>query len=586
MSCTTPSTHRLLPALALLALPAALGGCQHDAQHHAGYHHHHHHDHAHGHGHDHVEWLTRPELLQRMFDGYGTGDLALWDQHLAADARCSMNAARMNGTGFIAEMRRSFESFEDRRITGVEVLAVKDAADRIMTPTRFRWSATAIATGRPVEVDCMAWIQWEGNTIVVFEEVFDEVPIREALEVPDAPASARLMDSVEQRAELVRSRFASMDLPAAVCAVVTADGHAEFVELGTRTPGDPTPVDADSLFDIASMTKAVTTVAALQMVEQGRVSLDQPLEGILPELAEIEILHADGTRTPATRPITLRDLLRHTAGFGYSFTSPQIMAELELDPSTGWPLPETIAEGEYDWGFGVQPRRVFESGTDWQYGRNLGVVGRMVERLSGQDLDTYFKEHVFMPLGMTRSGYNPEASLLADRVQMHVRDPGTGVPRPGQPFRPDRLETFYGGGGLYSTPRDYGRFLACLLNGGELDGVRILDRSLVEEMAEDQLPEGILVTMEGFPGADPDRRSFTNEFDDGYGLAWAIDHGAKDGLRPEGVGYWSGIHNTYYTFDPERGVAVMFFSQMQPFDDVAAYELYRTWEDEVYRSIL
>ena len=577
--------HRTNSFPAMLLAPLLVAGCQTSAPHHSsGHHHHDHHAHDHEHGHDHVEWLTRPELLERMFAGYAAGDLALWNQHLDPAARCALNARRMSGLEFVDEMERSFETFGDRRITNVEVLAVKDDAGRIMTPTRFDWSAIARPTGRRIDVTCMVWIQWDGNTIVVFEEVFDEVPFQDAME--GLPASARLRENAADRAEVVRTSFDSMDLPAAVCAVVTAEGHAEFIEMGVGSPDDPTAVDADSLFDIASMTKAVTTVAALQMVEQGKVDLDEPLEGILPELAEIEILHADGTRTPATRPITLRDLLRHTAGFGYSFTSPQIMAELEIDPATGWPAPETIAEGEYDWGFGVQPRRVFESGTDWQYGRNLGVVGRMVERLSGQDLDTYFHEHIFVPLGMDRSGYNPGESLQAERVQMHVRDPGTGVPLPSPPFRPDRVEPFYGGGGLYSTPRDFGRFLACLLNGGELDGVRILDRSLVEEMAEDQLPEGILVTMDGFPGADPDRRSFTNEFDDGYGLAWAIDHGAKDGLRPEGVGYWSGIHNTYYTFDPERGVAVMFFSQMQPFDDVAAYELYRIWEDEIYRSIL
>ena len=384
----------------------------------------------------------------------------------------------------------------------------------------------------------------------------------------------------------IREAYAQTSVPAAVAAVVTRDGHAEFVELGVADPDRAQPVTADSIFDIASMTKAITTVAALQMVEQGRVSLDEPLERIMPELDQIEIIEIDGTRHPASQPITLRDLLRHTAGFGYFFNSPQIAAELEFDPVTGWPVDQPVEAGTYDWGFDIQPRRVFEAGTAWRYGRNIGVAGRLVERLSGQDLDTYFHAHIFDPLGMDSSGFNPSPPLLAERVRMHVRQPETGEPIPSPAFRPDRMETFYGGGQLYSSPRDYARFLRCLLDGGELDGVRILSSDLVQQMMVDQLPPGLRVTMPPMPGTSTDRRSFVDEFDDGYSLGWAIEAGESDGFRPEGVGYWSGIHNTFYTIDSERGFAVLFFSQLQPFDDREAYELYRMWEDGIYRAVI
>ncbi len=401
-----------------------------------------------------------------------------------------------------------------------------------------------------------------------------------------AAMEARLAASAETRAAVVETTFEGMDLPAAVCAMVTRDGHVEFVPMGPADPATATPVGPDSIFDIASMTKAITTVAALQMVEAGRIGLDDPLEPVLPELREIEIIAADGSRRVATQSITLRDLLRHTAGFGYAFNSPQIAAQLEFDPETGWPVHEVTMEGEYDWGFEVRPRRVFESGTDWLYGRNIGIAGKLVERLSDRDLDTYFRENIFEPLGMDRSGFNPSPALLEDRVRMHVRDPESGEPKPASPFRADRLESFYGGGYLYSTPRDYARFLRCLLAGGELDGVRILDSATIDRMMTDQLPDGIRVVMPANPDRPAARRTFGNDFDDGFGLGWAIETGEADGLRPEGVGYWSGAHNTYYTIDPDRGVAVLFFSQMQPFDDVAAYELYRTWEDEIYRAVL
>lgn len=405
-----------------------------------------------------------------------------------------------------------------------------------------------------------------------------------------AAMKTRLAASADTRAAAIETAFDGMDLPAAVCVLVTPDGPAEFVSMGTQDPDDSRPVGPDSLFNIASMTKAITTVAALQMVEQGRVTLDEPLEPYLPELRDIEILAEDGSRRPATRPITLRDLLRHTAGFGYFFNSPQIAALLETDPITGWPMPSPTPEGAYDWGFGMPPRRVFESGEGWLYGRNVGIAGKLVERLSGEDLDTYFQRNIFEPLGMTRTGFNPEPDLLAERVQVHLRDPASGTPMPAGYFRPDRLETFYGGGDLYSTPRDYAIFLQCLLDGGELDDVHILDESLVAEMMRDQLPAGLRVDMPPMPGRPPARRAYTDEHDDGYSLGWAIETTAEgdepDGLRPDGVGYWSGIHNTYFTVDPDRGVAIIFFSQIQPFDDVAAHELYRTWEDEVYRAIL
>ena len=166
-----------------------------------------------------------------------------------------------------------------------------------------------------------------------------------------------------ERSASLRRSFEESRVPTAVAVVATRDGRTEFVEMGNLDPDDPRPVTADSLFDIASMTKAITTVAALQMVEAGRIGLDDPLEPVLPELREIEIIAEDGSRSVATRAITLRDLLRHTAGFGYAFNSPQIAAELEFDPETGWPVHEVATEGEFDWGFEVRPLRVFESGT-------------------------------------------------------------------------------------------------------------------------------------------------------------------------------------------------------------------------------
>ena len=488
----------------------------------------------------------------------------------------------MDGDQLVAALASAHDVFREIRVDDLVIETIDVGNGRSITPVKFDWSATVNTTGITVEIPCQVWIEWEGTRIVSYQEVFDREPLTRAME---AEVESRLEATASQRFELTRMEFEAADLPAAICGVVTREGRTEFVSLGTHGPDDDRPVDPDSIFNIASMTKAITSVAALQMVERGLIGLDDPLETILPELDGIQILLPNGSRRPATRPITLRDLLRHTGGFGYMFNSPQIMAEMTLDPSTGWPEPEVVDDEDFDWGFGIQPRRVFEAGTRWQYGRNLGVAGKMVERLSGDDLETYFQKNILRPLGMTRSGYNPPAGMLADRVQMHTRGLLTGRPMATPPLRPDRIDTFYGGGDMYSTPRDYATFLRCLLGGGEIDGVRILDADLVSLFMTDQLPEGIEVSLDPMPGAASDRRSSLDDHDDGYSLGWAIEVGGEDGLRPEGVGYWSGIFNTYYTVDPANGLAIVFFSQMQPYDDAGAYELYRRYEDEVYRAI-
>ena len=402
-----------------------------------------------------------------------------------------------------------------------------------------------------------------------------------------APANGLTdLDAQHARSETAHAMFKRAGLANTVLGFVTRDGDQEFVSMGTRRLGGEQPVDADTLFDVASMTKAITATAALQLVEQGKLSLDEPLEALMPELKQIKIIQSDGSRRAPTRPLTLRDLLRHTSGFGYFFNTPLIAAEMELDPASGFPKPETVEQGVYDWGFGVQPRRVFDTGERWCYGRGVGVAGKIIERVAGVDLDTYFKRHIFGPLGMTRSGFNVSEDLMNARAAMHARVPATGELVAMPDMRPAPMKSFYGGGSLLSTPRDYATFLRCMLNGGELAGVRILGADMVAMMTSDQLPTGVRVKMEATPGPRPeDRRSFVGEEDDGYSLAWAIEVGGDDGARPEGVGYWSGIFNTYYTIDPERGVAIFSFTQVMPFDDPEAYELYRRYEDAVYTEL-
>ena len=380
----------------------------------------------------------------------------------------------------------------------------------------------------------------------------------------------------------VDKAFNKTNLPFAVLGVSLDKNDPVFYSYGDSNP--------DAIFEIASMTKAITSTAVMQLVEEGKIDLDLSIEEYLPEINQIKILNKDLSSSERDIPITMRHLLTHTSGFVYFFNSLRVMEDLGMSPGD-WPQPEALSPDEYDWGFNApQPRQIFEAGDRWHYGRSLGIAGRVIERVSGLDLDTYFKENIFKPLGMDRSGYNLSQSVRNDLMPMSMRDVSSGALSALPSMRPIPMKRFYGGGDLLSTPNDYTRFLQCLVNGGELDGVRILSKNSVESFFRNQLPEGMTLKhplVEAFnrPNDSPQRTVFDEK--DTHSYAWTIEANPNErGKRPQGVGAWSGIYNTYYTVDKERRIVVVAFMQLLPFNDGEAYELYREFEDLVYDSLM
>ena len=380
----------------------------------------------------------------------------------------------------------------------------------------------------------------------------------------------------------VDKAFNKTNLPFAVLGVSLDKNDPVFYSYGDSNP--------DAIFEIASMTKAITSTAVMQLVEEGKIDLDLSIEEYLPEINQIKILNKDLSSSERDIPITMRHLLTHTSGFVYFFNSLRVMEDLGMSPGD-WPQPEALSPDEYDWGFNApQPRQIFEAGDRWHYGRSLGIAGRVIERVSGLDLDTYFKENIFEPLEMDRSGYNLSQSVRNDLMPMSMRDVSSGALSALPSMRPIPMKRFYGGGDLLSTPNDYTRFLQCLVNGGELDGVRILSKNSVESFFRNQLPEGMTVKhplVEAFnrPNDSPQRTVFDEK--DTHSYAWTIEANPNErGKRPQGVGAWSGIYNTYYTVDKERRIVVVAFMQLLPFNDGEAYELYREFEDLVYDSLM
>ncbi|HLZ69620.1 MAG TPA: serine hydrolase domain-containing protein [Dehalococcoidia bacterium] len=346
---------------------------------------------------------------------------------------------------------------------------------------------------------------------------------------------------------------------------------------GTRTLGQDAPMTPDTVFWIASMTKAITSAAAMQLVEQGKLSLDEPLGTLLPQLAAPQVLEgfdAQGAPRlrPARRPITLRRLLSHTAGFCYDIWNAEMARYVEHAGLPG------IAECK---NAALSTPLVFDPGERWEYGINIDWAGKAVEAASGQRLDGYLRAHIFEPLGMNDSGFVIGAAQRERLAGMHARNPDGSLTA--IPFElPQEPEFFMGGGGLYSTGPDYLTFLQALLHEGSFNGARILRPESVAEMAKNQTGElnvGLLKT------ANP---AFSNdaEFFPGlvkkWGLGYMITTEEAPTGRSAGSLAWAGLANTYYWLDPTKGIAGVILTQVLPFVDGAVMRLFDRYERAIY----
>lgn len=369
----------------------------------------------------------------------------------------------------------------------------------------------------------------------------------------------------------LESAFAASGLAGAVTMILDADGTRYARAFGETTAGGGA-MQEDTIFQIASMTKALVTVGALQLVEQGRLSLDAPIGDVLPELADPQVLtgfDADGkpqTRS-AARPLTLRHLLTHTSGYGYAFIHPEV---LQYYTAVGMPKAGTLDT--------IRMPLMFDPGERWEYGVGIDWAGLAIEAVTGQRLGEYLTQHVFAPLGMTQTAFRD--ALPEDAAKVHARLPEGGL----QPL-PVFLgggEFDMGGGGLTSTARDYARFVRMILRGGELDGARVLKTETVAEMARNQVGD----LRAGYMGtAMPEMSQPFDTFPDqhtGWGLGFLINPEQGPNGRAPGSLAWAGIFNSYYWIDPSSGVAGVFMSQLSPFGDPGALDMFGALERMAY----
>jgi CubicO group peptidase (beta-lactamase class C family) len=379
---------------------------------------------------------------------------------------------------------------------------------------------------------------------------------------PTAPSDATLAAAVNRG-----------DIPGVVAMAVRADGILYQGAFGTADAGRRRPMTIDALFRIASMTKAITSVAALQLFEQGRFRLDDPAEKYLPELANLSVFESfDGATgaykvRPAAKKVTIRHLFTHTSGLGYGFTSPTVR---DFKPRDG----EEYSAGPL----------LFEPGEQWMYGTSVDWLGRLVESLSGKNLEEYFRDRIFVPLRMTDTFYNVPENKVARLVTVHRRQDGRPdgalAEQPNQPPRP--VTVFNGGGGLISTAGDYTRFLRMLLNGGALEGARILSPATVAMIGQNQIGNvGVTALRSALPDTSMDF-TFINGGRDRWGLGFLITTDHVAGKRSAGSLSWGGIDNTYFWVDPTRGIAGVIMMQFLPFADTKALAVYDSFERSVY----
>ena len=373
--------------------------------------------------------------------------------------------------------------------------------------------------------------------------------------------------------ETLRSGIERRKIPAAVGMFASGGKTLYSGAFGTRDSSG-VAVTTDSIFSIASMTKAITTVAALQLVEQGKVTLHEPVSRHLPQLSKLEVLDGFDKDTgkprlrPARTPVTLKHLLTHTSGFCYDTWDGDMFhyasqAREQATPGAMQPL-------------------MFEPGTRWQYGQGCDWAGRLVESISNMTLEEYFQKHILGPLGMQDTSYILPPAKFERLVTRYQRQPDDSLEQ-ARRAQPNPPKEFNGGGGLYSTTGDYTRFLQMILGKGTgVNGAKILQPKTVAAMEVNQIGAATAGKMKSYLPATSSDVDIQPGATEKWGLGFLINTTAYPGGRAAGSLAWAGLYNTFYWIDAKRrrcGVLMMAFL---PFVDKEALGLLGDFERSVY----
>ena len=388
------------------------------------------------------------------------------------------------------------------------------------------------------------------------------------------------MQSKSQIDQLLRQMSDAKEIPGVVAIAATGKETIYQGAFGKRDLSNDVAMTPDSVFWIASMTKAITSAAGMQLVEQGKLSLDEPIGKVLPDLASPQVLEGFDAKgepklRPAKKPITLRHLMTHTAGFAYDMWNGDVGKYLE---KTGTPGIISCLNAA------LKTPIMTDPGTRWEYGTNIDFVGKAVEAASGKKLDAYLHDNVFTPLGMSDTGFKIGDSQRKRLVGMHAR--GEDGSLAAIPFELEQNPEFHmGGGGLYGTAGDYLKFCQMILNKGKGNGHQVLKPETVALMGQNNIGD---LTMGKMPTVAP---MYTNDVDlypdivKKWGLSFLINTAKTPEGRSAGSLAWAGLANTYYWIDPARDVAGVILMQLLPFADKKCLEAFAGFERGVYAGL-
>jgi CubicO group peptidase (beta-lactamase class C family) len=365
------------------------------------------------------------------------------------------------------------------------------------------------------------------------------------------------------------------DTPGVVALVVNREGTLYEGTAGKLDSTRGTPMSMDAIFNIASMTKPVTSVAIMMLLEQGKLTLDDPVSKHLSGFDKLQVItrfnEADGTyeARPARNVMTIRHLLTHTSGIAYAFTSPALARLQQGTTKSEWEFP-----------------LMHEPGEKWTYSASTRVLGLIVEKITGVPLETYYQEHIFRPLGMKDTSFAVPAEKHARVPPVQRRAEGALQQQPPATLPTTPPNPSRGDGGLYSTAHDYGLFIRMLLNGGKLGSARVLSERSVKLMGENHIGAVFVDTQtistpalsKPFPlGAGQDK----------FGLGFQVASKSEDAktYRSPGSLSWAGIYNTEFWIDPALQVGGVHLMQVLPFYDDGAIRALREFEAAVYRAV-
>jgi methyl acetate hydrolase len=369
-------------------------------------------------------------------------------------------------------------------------------------------------------------------------------------------------------------------IPGVIAMVADSDGVIYQGVAGERSTSTDDDMTMDTIVRIASMTKAITSVAIMQLVEQGKINLDDSASDYLAFIGDAQVLDGfDADEKPILRapstPVTVRHLLSHTSGYVYEIWNKKAAKYVEQGR-----VESMMTGGD---GFYAAPL-MSDPGSKWEYGISTDILGRLVEAITGQTLDDYFKEYIFLPLGMSDTYFNVPDDKAARMAPLFSRSPDGKLTE--SPVSNTPTSNFSGGGGLSSTANDYIRFMRALLNGGELDGVRILNAGSIELMAQNHIGE--LEAANSIISSDPTLSNDVNVFPhsvDKFGLGFLINTEPVPGGRSSGSLMWAGIYNTYFWIDRENDLCAVLMTQILPFYDDDVIQLLGQFETAVYSSL-